>query len=266
MHAIQVRNLHKSFGKTHVLRGIDFEIQPGEGVVLLGANGCGKSTLMRCLNGLETPDGGEIFVQDRAVSRVSRRNRQLRRSVGVVFQRFNLVANLSAFQNVLFGAVGRCRAGVVSTMAPFASAELRDEAMACLERVGLEDRAGFQADHLSGGQQQRVAIARMLIQRPEIVLADEPIASLDPSSGRRIMDLLWEIVDERRLTVLCTLHQLDVARRYASRIIGMKAGRVEIDAPAINVPDSAMEALYQGTPRVDQAKTPEPQPAAAAVA
>ncbi|MCG5530049.1 ATP-binding cassette domain-containing protein [Halorhodospira halochloris] len=251
MSAIQATNVQKHFGDVHVLRGIDFTIPKGQGTVLLGANGCGKSTLMRCINGLTRPDAGAIEVLGTAIQRSDRRNRRLRRQIGVVFQRFNLVHNLTAFQNVLFGAAGEYRLGILPTLSPFASNELRDRAMACLERVKLADMAHQKAEELSGGQQQRVAIARMLLQKPDMVLADEPIASLDPKAGREVMDLLWEIVDEQQLTVLCTLHQLDIATRYADHILGMKAGRIQINARTSEVDRSAMEALYHGKVRVD---------------
>lgn len=252
--SIEVKGLHKQFGDLHVLRGIDYTVSPGEGVVLLGANGCGKSTMMRCLNGLERIDQGEILINGRQVSaRMPRRQlRQVRSQVGVVFQRFNLVGNLTAFQNVMFGIMGARRWGLINAMSLTASNEDRERAMACLERVSLADKANQKAEQLSGGQQQRVAIARMLMQDAKIVLADEPIASLDPKAGREVMDLLWEVVRERNMTVICTLHQLDVAMEYADRFLGMKAGRIHIDAPKTATTKAELETLYQGHTRVDQ--------------
>ncbi len=263
MPAIRVEKLHKHFDKTHVLRGLDFEIKPGEGVILLGANGCGKSTLMRCLTGLTPASSGSIWINDQCIQTLPRRQvNRVRRGVGVVFQKFNLVGNLSVFQNVLYGAIGRCRWGVLGAMSPFASTEERDKAMACLERVNLADKAGQRAENLSGGQQQRVAIARMLMQEPRIVLADEPIASLDPKSGMEVMNLLWDVVDERGLTLMCTLHQLDIALDFGKRFLGMKAGRVEIDAPRSAVDKAMLNTLYQGDVRVDGATNIDIQPAA----
>lgn len=253
MPEIQVNQVHKSFGKTHVLRGLNFTIDKGEGAILLGANGCGKSTLMRSICGLTPIDQGEIFIQNQSMQKSSRRRiMQLRSHVGVVFQRFNLVGNLSVFQNVLYGTLGAHPLGLLGCMAPFTSQENRDRVMACLERVSLADKAGQKAEELSGGQQQRVAIARMLMQSPQIVLADEPIASLDPKSGREVMELLWEVVRERGLTVICTLHQLDVALEYGDRFIGMKAGQVAIDAPRDQVTREQLETLYHGQVRVDE--------------
>lgn len=235
--------LHKRFGAIHALRGIDLRIARGEGVVLLGPNGSGKTTLLRCLNGLETPDGGSVVVDGLDPARCGRGAlRGLRRRIGVVFQRFHLVGNLSALQNTLFGALGR--EPLLRVLSPTAPRALRIAAMECLDRVGLAAVAGQRADTLSGGQQQRVAIARTLMQGPEIVLADEPIASLDPVAGRETMDLLWSVVRERGLTVICTLHQLDTAMAYADRIVALRAGRVALDAPASTIDRAALEALF----------------------
>ncbi|MGM0986700.1 MAG: phosphonate ABC transporter ATP-binding protein [Pseudomonadota bacterium] len=252
MSAITTRGLHKRYGELHVLRGIDIEIANGECVILLGANGCGKSTLIRCLNGLASPDDGEVTILDQPLSGLGQSAlRRLRRRVGVVFQQFNLIQNVSVFQNVLYGALGRQRFGLWQTLSGLASESLREQAMACLTRVGLADKASFQCRQLSGGQQQRVAIARTLMQDAEILIADEPVASLDPRAGREIMDLLIDVVNERGLTVLCSLHQLELAQQYGDRILGMKAGRVELDAPRDGVDAAAMQGLYHGAVRVD---------------
>ena len=249
-----VSNLHKHFGPIHVLRGLNFALQPGQATVLLGANGCGKSTLMRCINGLEKYSEGSVRVNDVEIAKASRSElRAVRREVGVVFQKFNLVGNLSVFQNVLFGALGRHRAGLLRCTTMTAPAEERERAMECLDRVRLADKASQTAEQLSGGQQQRVAIARMLMQNPSIVLADEPIASLDPKAGREVMELLWEVVRERGMTVLCTLHQLDVATEFGERILGMKAGRIEIDDKVAKLSRAELENLYHGEVRVDAA-------------
>ena len=250
--AITCEQVRVSYGALNVLRGVSFTIPAGQGVVLLGANGCGKSTLMRSLNGLEKLQSGKVLIHGASLTGASRRElRQIRCGMGYVFQKFNLVPQLSAFQNVLLGAMGRHRFGLISCLGLTASAAERARAMTCLERVGMADRAQHRPAELSGGQQQRVAIARMLMQAPKVVIADEPIASLDPKAGREVLDLLWRIVREEGLSMLCTLHQLDLAQEYADRIIGMKAGRVEIDAAIADTNTAQLNTLYSGMTRVD---------------
>jgi phosphonate transport system ATP-binding protein len=241
-----VRDVAKTYPDgTRVLEAVDFSIAPGEGVVLLGANGCGKSTLLRCMLGLEPLSRGSITIGGVEVGSARESDRRrLRAGIGSVFQQFNLVGNLSVFQNVLFGRLGRH--GLMRSLTATAPREARDRAMASLDRVGLAHLARRRTDTLSGGQQQRVAIARMLMQEARIVLADEPVASLDPRAGREVMDLLFEIVRERGLTVVCVLHQLDLARAYAGRIIGLRAGRVVVDDRPEAIPDAALAALYDG--------------------
>jgi phosphonate transport system ATP-binding protein len=234
---------------TRALRGVSFEVQPGEGVILLGPNGSGKSTLLRTLIGLEHHDAGEVTVDGVSLGRARGAElRRLRSRVGMVFQKFHLMPGMTAFQNVLLGALGR-RSIVRLTSMTASDADRRD-AMRCLERVGLAELASQRADTMSGGQQQRIAVARMLMQRPKIVLADEPIASLDPRAGKEIMDLLWAIVREDNLTVICTLHQLDIALEYGERIIGLRAGEKVIDAPVRDLDHATLSSLYL---------SPEPQ-------
>lgn len=250
--AIVCDEVRVSYGDLQVLRGVSFYIPDGQGVVLLGANGCGKSTLMRSLNGLEKLQSGRISIHGDSITNASAGNlRRIRQRMGYVFQQFNLVPQLSAFQNVLLGAMGRHRLGLLSCLTITASVEERARAMGCLERVGMADRAHHRPSELSGGQQQRVAIARMLMQAPRIVIADEPIASLDPKAGREVLDLLWRIVREEGLSMLCTLHQLELAREYADRIIGLKAGRVEIDAAIADTDPLQLNALYVGMNHVE---------------
>ena len=249
---LRATDLHVSFGKLQVLRGVSFELGRGEGAVLLGANGCGKSTLMRTLNGLEKVTSGQIALDGQPiVGAPAAQLRAARRQMGYVFQHFNLVPQLSAHQNVLFGAMGQRPFGVLSVLNPFARKQDRERAMACLDRVGLADRATHRPAELSGGQQQRVAIARMLMQAPRVVIADEPIASLDPKAGREVLELLWRIVEEEKLSLLCTLHQLDLAEEFGKRLIGMKAGRIVIDAPTGTVDRAALNDLYTGAGRVE---------------
>lgn len=254
MAAIEVSDVHKSFGDLHVLRGIELEIPRGQCVILLGANGSGKSTLIRCLNGLERPDTGQVRIDGQLLTGTGQSQlRRFRRRIGVVFQHFNLVPNVSVLQNVLYGALGRQPGGLLRTLPALAPNALRDQAMACLDRVGLAEYAAEDCRNLSGGQQQRVAIARTLLQNPEVLIADEPVASLDPRAGRSVMELLIEVVRERGMTVLCSLHQLELATDYGDRVVGMKAGRIELDGARESVGRAEMGGLYQGVVRVDHA-------------
>ncbi len=242
---ITVESLVKQFPRgPRALQGVDLTIRRGEIVLLLGPNGSGKSTLLRCLNLLERPTSGRVRIDGLDLVTAPRADlRRCRRRIGVVFQRFNLVPGMSAFQNVLFGALGQ--AGLWRTTTCFAPDRLRRQAMACLDRVNLADKAAQRADTLSGGQQQRVAIARMLMQDPEIVLADEPIASLDPKAGRDVMDLLWSVAREHGLTMICTLHHLDLAREYGGRIVGLQQGRIVVDQPVGTAAgEASLDFLY----------------------
>ncbi|WP_087972680.1 phosphonate ABC transporter ATP-binding protein [Oceanobacillus rekensis] len=245
MISLEVKNLTKVYpGATKALDDVSFQVNPGEGVVLLGHNGSGKSTLFRCITGFEKPTSGSIVIDDTDITKLSRNKlRPIRKKVGMVFQNFNLTYNLSVFQNVLFGALGHSKTAF-HTFAPFASQQLREKAMACLERVGLAHLADRRADRLSGGQQQRVAIARMLMQDPEIVLADEPIASLDPVAGREVMDLLLEIVRERGLAVICILHQMDIVLEYGERIIALNAGEMVVNESIEKLDRTFLDSLY----------------------
>ena len=255
---VQVSGVGKTYPDgTRALDAVDVAIASGDGVVLLGANGCGKSTLLKCLLGLERVTTGRITIAGVDIGRARRREvLRLRRSIGSVFQQFNLVGNLTVFQNVLFGRLGSD--GLFASLAPTARPELRDRAVACLERVGLADLARRRTDTLSGGQQQRVAFARMLMQDAKLVLADEPVASLDPKAGREVMDLLFEIVRERQMTVVCVLHQLDFAVEYADRIVGLKNGRVAFDAPPAALDRAALDSLYDRA--ADSASAPSEDP------
>lgn len=246
MRSLKVNQLTKVYpNHTLALDQISFEAKPGESIIILGANGSGKSTLLRCLIGLEKPTSGQVFLGDWEITALPHaRLRTVRRHVGMVFQHFNLVKNLSAFHNVLQGALGRSH-GPRYWFPATAPAVERQRAMDCLAQVHLADLATQRVDTLSGGQQQRVAIARMLMQGPDVVLVDEPIASLDPKAGREVMDLLHTIVRERGLTMICNLHQLDMAMTYADRIIGLLAGQVVLDQPVTNVNAKALDWLYQ---------------------
>ena len=242
---IQVRGLTKEFANgTRALNGVDLQVRAGETVVLLGANGSGKSTLQKCLTKLVRPTSGSVQVLGAEVTTASTREiSALRRDVGVVFQRINLVRELSVLTNVIHGSLGRARSPR-NWFAASARSEQREEAMEALDRVGLAHVADRRAEQLSGGQQQRVAIARMLMQRPQVVLADEPVAALDPRAGRAVMDLLWEVTQEQGLTLVCTLHQLELARAYGDRVVALRDGVVDMDTRMSRVADEQLEGLY----------------------
>ncbi|KAA9160264.1 phosphonate ABC transporter ATP-binding protein [Amycolatopsis acidicola] len=240
--AVRFDRVTKDFG-TLALDEVSFTVEPGEVVVLLGLSGSGKSTLLRHVDGLHRPTSGTVRVLGTDVGRAgSGELRRLRRRIGFVFQQFHLVGSLTVLENVCAGALGRLRGprlGLISY--PKA---LRHEALEQLERVGMAERSLQRADTLSGGQQQRVAVARALMQRPEILLADEPVASLDPESSAQVMRLIREIGTERNLTVLCSLHQVDLALGWGDRVIGLRAGRPVLDTPVAALDRERAMSLY----------------------
>ncbi len=230
--AVAVVDLAKSFGERSVLAGVDLSIAQGESVALIGANGTGKSTFLRCLIRLTEPDRGTIRMLDDVVTDLGAAElRRFRSKVGIVFQKHNLVPRLSALTNVVHGIQSRS-AGPRTWLQALAPREVREEAYACLAAVGLEDRALQRVGSLSGGQSQKVAVARMLMQRPRLILADEPDASLDPKAGEDVMDLLLRVAREKGLTLVTVSHRLEHAVRYSDRIIGFDAGRVALDTPS----------------------------------
>ncbi|MGW0864930.1 phosphonate ABC transporter ATP-binding protein [Streptomyces sp. NPDC002611] len=239
-----VRGLSKSFSGTAVLDSVDLNLRAGEFVSLLGANGSGKSTALRCIIGLETPDGGSIALHGREIGGLHGAERaRLRWRTAMVFQEIHLVRRRSALDNVCAGALGRLplRCSLTPLLFP---AALREEAMECLHRVGLADRAAEPVGRLSGGQQQRVAIARALCQRADIVLADEPVSALDPAAAEQVVALLADLAREKGLAVAAVLHQPGLARRHADRVVGLLGGRVTLDAPADQVSEADLDALY----------------------
>jgi phosphonate transport system ATP-binding protein len=245
--AITVHNLSKSFGKKRALDNVSLEIQRGEMVALIGASGSGKSTLIRHICGLEIGEGGQgaIRVLGNAMlesGRLASRARSMRRNVGVVFQQFNLVGRLSVLSNVLLGNLGRIP-DWRGTLGLFTADEKR-AARAALARVGIPEVAWQRASTLSGGQQQRAAIARTLVQRSDILLADEPIASLDPSSARRVMEILAAVNRDEQITCVVSLHQVEYARRYCPRTIALRDGRIVFDGPSSELTNQMLVELY----------------------
>ncbi|MFM2091166.1 MAG: phosphonates import ATP-binding protein PhnC [Planctomycetota bacterium] len=261
---ITVRGLRKTFGKHRALDGVDLDIAPGEMVALLGASGSGKSTLIRHLCGLTAADrgAGEVLLDGRPVQRGGRidgRVRDRRAEVGVVFQQFNLVGRLPVITNVLCGALHRQPAW--RTLPGWFPRTEREQAMACLHRVGMSAQAAQRASTLSGGQQQRVAIARTLLQRARAILADEPIASLDPESARSVMQNLRDINRRDGTTVVVSLHQVEHARAWCRRAVAMRDGRIVFDGPAKELTDERLSAIYGcSAEALRPAAEPEPAP------
>jgi phosphonate transport system ATP-binding protein len=244
---VRIDRLTKRFGSGDETRtaldDVSFEVRAGEVVALLGLSGSGKSTLLQHVDGLQSPTsgGGDVLGTQLATASHSQL-RALRRRIGFVFQQFHLVGRLSVLENVCTGALGRLRGprmGLITYPRP-----VRERALGLLAEVGLTDWAFQRADTLSGGQQQRVAVARALMQEPSILLADEPVASLDPESATQIMKLLGDIGRERGLTVLCSLHQVDLALAWADRVIGLRGGSVVLDLPTEGLDRDRVMRLY----------------------
>jgi phosphonate transport system ATP-binding protein len=244
---IQLREVQVRFpGGTQALQPTTLAVAPGEFLVLLGASGAGKSTLLRCLNGLVQPTAGEVRVPGLPGGVLAPRQlRAHRRSCGMVFQQHHLIGRQSALANVLMG--GLARHAALRTLWPWPRGE-QVRALESLARVGLLDKALARADTLSGGQQQRVGIARALMQAPRLLLADEPVASLDPATAEGVMNLLHGICKTDRLTAVVSLHQTALARRYADRIVGLRGGRVVFDGPPQALTPQREAELYATTP------------------
>ena len=241
---IEFRHVSKVYpGGVRALRDVTLTINPGEFVVIVGLSGAGKSTLLRCINRLIEPSEGEILVDGVDVRKLKGAElRRLRSQIGMVFQTFNLVKRSSVIKNVLAGRLAHTPAwrGLLGW---FPREDVR-LALECLDRVGIADKAWVRADQLSGGQQQRVAIARALAQRPKIILADEPVASLDPPTSHVVMSDLRRINREDGITTIVNLHFIDLALAYADRIIGMRNGQVVFDGPASGVTEKTFEEIY----------------------
>ncbi len=253
---VRVRGLRKEFsgGRVVAIDDVSFEVARGELLVLIGLSGSGKSTLLRHLNGLQRPTRGDVEVLGVDVVRAGTSElRSLRRRVGFIFQDFSLVGRLTCIENVLSGALGRIRGPRYGPLTY--SRSLRRLALDQLDRVGLADRAFQRSDTLSGGQQQRVAIARSLMQQPEVVLADEPVASLDPEISGQVMDVLFRVCNEDNLTVVSSLHQVELALGYAHRIVGLRAGRVVLDRPASALSSAEAMRVYRAIGGADEDAT-----------
>jgi phosphonate transport system ATP-binding protein len=230
---------------TRALENVTLNLGSEDFTVLIGPSGAGKSTLMRVLNGLVRPQMGRVWIGDTEISHAPERTVRLqRRRIGMVFQSFNLVRRLTALENVLLG----CLSDIPAWRSAFHlySKDERLQAMMSLERVGMADFAWQRSDTLSGGQQQRVGIARALAQRPQLILADEPISALDPKSSEQVMELLRDIQQRDGIAVLTNLHHLDAVREYAGRVIALRRGQVFFDGTVPELSDEITRELYYG--------------------
>ena len=241
---IEIKGLAKSYGEHQALRDVSLSIRPGEFVVVLGPSGAGKSTLLRCINRLIDPTAGDIVVDGTSLSSNRRDLRLLRRNVAMIFQQHNLVKRLSVWKNVLVGRMADL-SPILSSLQLFPEADV-NIAMHCLEQVAMAHKARSRADALSGGEQQRVGIARALAQQPKFMLADEPVASLDPKTSRTVLTYLKKSCKESNIAVLCNLHQIDYALEFAERVVGRSAGPVGYDGPPAGVGGDVIRSIYTG--------------------
>lgn len=237
-------NVSKKFSNgVHALRKVSFNIDDGEFVSVIGPSGSGKSTLLRSINKLISISDGEIYFDNISVSEQKGKNlRRMRRKIGMIFQNYNLVYSLSVLQNVLHGCLGYMNG--INGIAGNYSEEDKMRAIALLDRMGMAQFSYNRAADLSGGQKQRVGIARAVMQNPKLLLCDEPIASLDPSSAKTIMDLLKDLTQERNIACIVNLHQLDVAIKYSTRIIGLSKGEIVFDGKPSGLTDEVIERIY----------------------
>lgn len=241
---LRIEHLTKVYPNgTVALQDVSFEVKEGEFLAVIGLSGSGKSTLLRCINRLIEPTSGKIIWNDLDVTAASASEmRKIRRQMGFIFQQFNLVKRSSVLTNVMTGRLGYVN--TAQSLAGMFSKQDNERALNNLERLGLRDKAYVRADSLSGGQQQRVAIARALMQEPQLILADEPVASLDPVLSHSILKYLEQLNKEDGLTVLCSLHFLDLVHRYATRAIALKDGRLVFEGLPQEIDDAQFKSIY----------------------
>jgi phosphonate transport system ATP-binding protein len=238
---LEINNLKKTFDNgSPALKGVDLKINKGEFVSILGPSGSGKTTLLRTINGLETSSGGEIYFDNKQVN--NNNISEVQKKTGMIFQEFNLVNNLSAINNVLTGLLNSSNK-FLSLFYLF-SKKQKIEALRSLETVGLLEKSYSRSDELSGGQRQRVGIARAIIKKPLLLLADEPVASLDPKSSNLILSLLKKINQEFGTTILCNLHQVDLAKKYSDRVVGLIDGKITFDEKSSNINEAYLKEIY----------------------
>jgi phosphonate transport system ATP-binding protein len=241
---LKVDNLHKIYKNgTHALKGVSLSVEPGEFLVIIGLSGSGKSTLLRCINRLIEPTSGRVEFLGKDITHIKGAElRKVKSQIGMVFQQFNLIRRRSVVTNVLAGKLGSL--GTIDSILERFSSEVFNEALRSLETVGISDKAFIRADALSGGQQQRVAIARSLMQNPKLLLADEPVASLDPATSNSVMQYFEKINKEFGTTVICNLHFLSLVRRYATRVIALKAGEIVYHGLPSEINEEWFKTIY----------------------
>ena len=243
---ISVKNLHKRFdgGNSFTLVNASFSVNPKERVSLIGSNGAGKSTLMRCCLRLIEPDSGSINLFGTDIMGLKQHElREIRSKIGFIFQHHNLVPRLSVLTNVIHGSLFN-NSGPRGWFQSLATNEVRKKAMECIGRVGLSKFAHMRADKLSGGQSQRIAIARTLMQNPKMILADEPVASLDPNAAEEVMELFSSLVRDNDITLVFTSHSIDHALKYSDRVIGLKGGKINLDLPSSELAKEKIFEVY----------------------
>lgn len=250
---LKIENLKKTYDTgDEALKGVSLEIKGNEQVAIIGPSGAGKSTLVQCINRLTEPTGGNVYLGDQELTKLKKDElRNARRRIGMVFQEYNLVDRLTVMENALSG-----RLGYVSTWDAFRRnfpEEDIEYAYETLDLVGMEEFADDRADELSGGQRQRVGIARALLQRPDILLADEPTSSLDPETSRIVMELLGDIAERENIPILINIHEVHLAEEHVDRIIGLTDGEVVFDGPADELDEDSKDVIYRGEEVPDDA-------------
>ena len=243
-----IENMHKRFNGKGILNGVDLSVTRGEAVALIGPSGSGKTTLIRAINGFVVPDSGKVSVAGKEVHfRNKELLRKMRKKIGIIYQLFNLVERASVLENVMAGALGRLDQGInlLSSTLGFFHKHEREKAMELLAFVGLEDKTYERVDRLSGGQKQRVAIARALMQEPELILADEPIANLDPKTSQTILDLLLRINRGKGITVITVLHHLDSVKDNFARVVALKDGLICFDGATSDLSHDRIHDIYK---------------------
>lgn len=247
MPLLELKNVSKTYDSvTKALQDVSFSVEEGEIVSIIGPSGAGKSTLMRCINRLVDASSGSVIFDGQDITNIGKRElRKVRTKTGMIFQHYNLVDRLSVVANILHGRLGH--KSTLSGVAGYYTEREKENAFHIIDKLGLTEQAYKSCNELSGGQKQRVGIARALMQEPKLLLCDEPIASLDPSSSKIIMDHLIDINRTMNITVILNLHQVDVAMKYAQRIVGITAGRVVYDGPSDQLDKKMIHEIYQSS-------------------